>query len=91
MFLQAVFGTEQLSCSCSMVFGMFLACLFLTQTEHFAMPIAFAWVVAFGRWPIFKIVLFLEYLFFFFKRFSAQNNSNVLVEWFLACLIFDQN
>ena len=44
----------------------------------------FAWAIALSRWPIFKIVSFLEYLVFF-ERFFAQNNSNVLLEWFFAC------
>ena len=42
--------------------GSLFACFsefeFLTQTDHFAKAIAFA------RWPIFKIVSFLEYLVF---------------------------
>ena len=50
---------------------------FLSQADHFAKSIAFA------RWPIFKMVSFLEYLVFF-QRFFAQNNSNVLVESFFA-------
>ena len=45
---------------------------------------AFAWAIAFARWPIFKMVSFLEYLVFFLERFFAQNNSNVLVESFFA-------
>ena len=34
------------------------------------------WAIAFGRWPIFKMVLFFEHLFFFFKPLSLQNNFN---------------
>ena len=33
---------------------------FLIQTENFAKPITFAWAKAFARWPIFKIVSFIE-------------------------------
>ena len=33
--------------------------MFLTQSEDFA------WAIAFGGWPIFKMVSFLEYLVFF--------------------------
>ena len=39
---------------------------FLTQAEHFAKAIAFA------RWPIFKIVSFLEYLVFFGAVFCRE-------------------
>ena len=64
----------------------FFACLwqfkFLTETDHFAKVIAYAWAIAFKRWPIFKIVSFLEYLVFFFQRFFEQNNFNNLLEWF---------
>ena len=51
------------------VFGIFK---FLTQTEHFAKAIAFAWAIAFARWPIFKIVSFLEYLVFFGAVFCRE-------------------
>ena len=37
----------------------FLELQFLTESEDFAKPLAFA------RWPIFKMVSFLEYLAFF--------------------------
>ena len=47
----------------------FFACLwnfqFLIQTDHFAKALAFAWAIAFVRWPIFKLVSFLQYLVFF--------------------------
>ena len=62
-----------------MVFHMLLALIILDPTDHFAKAIAFAWAIALVRWPIFKIVSFLEYLMFF-ERFFAENNSNVLVE-----------
>ena len=66
----------------------FFACFwnfeFLTQNEHFAKAMVLAWAIAFARWPIFKIVSFLEYLCFF-ERFFVQNNSNVLLKWFFAC------
>jgi len=41
---------------------------FLTQTDHFAK----AWAIAFTRWPIFKMVLFLEYLVFFGAVFFTE-------------------
>ena len=44
---------------------MFLAFLILDLTQHFGKAIAFARALAFATWPIFNIVLFLEYLVFF--------------------------
>ena len=67
-----------------MVFPTFLSFLLFTQTEHFAKAVGFAWAIAFGRWPIFKIVSFLQYLVFFSRTFFAQNNSDVRVACFLA-------
>ena len=58
---------------------MFLVFLFFDPTKNFLEAIVF------GGEPIFKIASFQEYLFFFFTRFSAQSNSNVLVVWFLPC------
>ena len=63
---------------------MFLAFLIIDQSDHFAKAIAFAWAVAFERWPIFQIVSFLEYLVFF-RAVFAQNKFNVPLEWFFAC------
>ena len=51
----------------------------MTQTDHFRKGIAFA------KWLTFKMVSFLEYLFFFFERFFAHNYFNVLVESISAC------
>ena len=51
------------------VFGNFL---FLTQTDHFANAIAFAWPIASARIPIFKIVSFVEYLVFFSVVFGRE-------------------
>ena len=55
-----------------MLIDMFFACFytfyFLNQTDHFAKAMVFAWAIAFARWPIFKIVSFIEYLVFF-QRF----------------------
>ena len=59
----------------------------MTQTDHVAKAIAFAWATAFVRWPIFKMVSFLEYVVFFGALFA--NNCNILGESFLAFLIFD--
>ena len=69
---------------------LFLAILiFDFETDHLTKSIAFA------RWPIFKIVSFPRIIGVFLQRIFAQNNSNVLVESFLACfwptLIFDPN
>ena len=71
-----------------MLIDMFFACFytfyFLTQTDHFAKAMVFAWAIAFARWPIFKIVSFVEYLVFFPAVF-LQNNSSLLVQPFSAC------
>ena len=85
VFFRAVFCTEQLYCPFRMVFRIFLAFLILTLTEHFAKALAFAWAIAFARWPIFRIVSFLEYFIVFSSVFFSQNNSIVLVEWVFAC------
>ena len=47
-------------------FALFWPFEFLSQTDHFAKSIAFA------RWPILKIVLFLEYMVFFPAFFSTE-------------------
>ena len=67
-----------------MVFRMLLAFLIFNQTDHFAKTIGFAWAKAFARWPIFKIVSFLQYLVFF-EWFFPQNDSNLTVELFFPC------
>ena len=61
-----------------MVFGMFLSVLVFDPTKSFAKAIAIP------KWPIFKIVAYLQYLMVF-TRFSARSKSNARVEWFLAC------
>ena len=68
-----------------MVFACFYKFYFLTQTDHFAKAIVFAWAIAFARWPIFKNVSFLEYLVFFPAVFFPHNNSSVLINMFFAC------
>ena len=55
----------------------FFACFwhfyFFTQTVHFAKAIGFAWVIPFGKWPIFcKMVSFLEYLLVFGAVFCVE-------------------
>ena len=56
--------------------GWFFECFWhfqlFTQTDHFAKAIAIAWAIAFARWPIFKIVSFLEYLVFFRAVFCTE-------------------
>ena len=54
------------------LFACFSHFKFLTQTDHFAKAIAFAWAIAFARWPIFKMVSFLEYLVFFRALFCTE-------------------
>ena len=70
----------------SRIFGVF--------SDHFAKAIAFAWAIAFARWPIFKIILFLEYLVFFGAVFCTeqlQRFCRMVFRMFLAFLIFDPN
>ena len=45
---------------------------FLAQIEYFGKAIAHAKVIAFPRWPIFKIVSFLEYLVVFRAVFCIE-------------------
>ena len=68
VFFGAVFCTELLYCARRIDFCMFFGILMsiLTQNEHFAKPIALP------KWPIFKIVLFLEYLVFFGAVFCTE-------------------
>ena len=64
----------------------------MTQTVHFAKAIGFAWVIAFGKWPIFKMVSFLEYLLVFVAFFCTEQCSCTIVfRMFLAFLNFDLN
>ena len=87
VFFRAVFSTTQLKCSCRMVFRMFLAFLIFYPNIPFSKDyIAFAWAIAFARWPILKIVSFLN-IWCFFECFFAENNSNVLVECFFMFLV----
>ena len=56
----------------------------LALIKYFAKAIAHAKAIDFARWPIFKIVSFLEYLVFF-QGFLAQNISSKLAELILTC------
>ena len=74
----------------------FFACFwhfkFLTQTDHFAKTIALTWAIAFARWPIFKIVSFLEYLAFFRSVSCTKQlkcSCRTVFRMFLIFLIFD--
>ena len=58
VFLLRFFCTEQLYCSCRIIFSMFLGKKNTTQTGHFA------WVIDLPKWLIFRIVSFLEYWVF---------------------------
>ena len=58
---------------------------FLAKNDYFAKRIALAKAIAFGSWPIFNIVSFLEYLVFFRAVFFAENYSNVNTESVLTC------
>ena len=60
----------------------------MTQTDHFA------WAIAFAKWPIFKIVSFLEYLVFFRAIFCKETlycSCRMVFRMFFAFLIFDPN
>ena len=70
-FFERFFPQNKSSVLIDMVFACFYKFYFLTQTDHFAKAIVFAWAIAFARWPIFKIVSFLEYLVFFAAVFSS--------------------
>ena len=66
----------------------FLELLFLTQTSHFGK------VIGFGKWLIFKMVSFLEYLVFFRAVFCTQLlkcGSRIDFCMFFGILIFDPN
>ena len=45
---------------------------FLAQIENFAMAIAHVKAIAFARWPIFRIVSFLDYLVFLRAVFCIE-------------------
>ena len=68
-----------------------LACFWLfqclTQTDHFAKALDFAWAIGFGRWPIFKIVSFPEYLVFVRTAFCTDRRT-VMLMWNSFCLVF---
>ena len=49
----------------------------MTETHNF---------VNLAKWPIFKLVAFLEY-FFFCERFFAQNYFNAVLESISACFL----
>jgi len=55
------------------------------QLYYFNQSEDFAWAIALGWWPIFKMVSFVEYLVFFGAFFFARNNSKWFVEWILTC------
>ena len=79
VFFPAVFCTEQLYCSCIIIFGTFLEKKIPIQTAQFA------WAIDFAKWSIFEMVSFFEYSVLFSSFFFAQNNSIVLAESFFAC------
>ena len=82
--------------NCAVVVEWVFACFwhfqFLTQTDHFAKAIAFAWAIAFGRWSIFKIVFFFQYLVVFRAVFCTEQVCccwKMVFRMFLVFLIFD--
>ena len=61
---------------------------FFSQTDHFANSIAF------GRWPSFKMLSFVEYLVFLWAVFCTEQLScarRIVFRMLLAILIFDPN
>ena len=58
---------------------------FLAQIQYFAKAIAHGNAIAFGKWPIFSIVSFLEYLVFsravFLHNFSNVNTDSILTSF----------
>ena len=86
VFFGAVFWTEQLKMICRMDFDMFFGILIFDPKWRFCMGyIAFAW------WPIFKMVLFLEYLVFFGAVFCTEQLKMICrmdFDMFFGILIF---
>ena len=70
VILERFFAENNSNALVESFFACFLHFKFLTQTDHFAKGIAFAWAIAFARWGIFKRVSFLEYLVFFCTEHS---------------------
>ena len=93
-FFERFFAQNNSNVLVESFFACFWHFCFLTQSDHFARAIAFAWAIAFERWPIFKIVSFLEYLVFFravFRTEQLQFSCRMVFCMFLAFLIFDPN
>ena len=66
VFLERFFAQNYFIVLVESISACFLEFSFLTQNEHFAKPIALP------KWPIFKMVLFLEYLVFFGAVFCTE-------------------
>ena len=80
------FSWGKLQMICRMEFGIFLQYLFLTQSQDFA------WAIAFARWPIFKMVSFIEYLVFLKAVFCTEQLQMICKRYFdmlFGILIFD--
>ena len=71
-FFERFFAQNNSNVFVECFFECFWNFYFVTQSDHFAEAIAFAWAIAFARWPIFKIVSFLEYLVFFRAVFCTE-------------------
>ena len=61
-FFKCFSGQKNTSVLVELILACFWHFQFRTPTEHFAKSITFAWAIAFERWPILKIVLYLQYL-----------------------------
>ena len=71
-FFDLFFAQNSFNILAELFFACFWHFQFLTLTDHFEKAINFAWAIAFARWPIFKLVLFLEYLVFFRAVFCTE-------------------
>ena len=66
VFMSVFFAKNNSNVLVESFFACFWPLHFLTQTDHFAKSIAFA------RWPIFKMLSFVEYLVFLLAVFCTE-------------------
>ena len=87
-FFERLFAQNNSNVLVESFFACFWPFQFMTQTESFAKSIAFA------RWPIFKMLSFLEYLVISWAVFCTEQlkcTRRVVFRMFLAILVFDTN
>ena len=66
LFFKKFFAQNSFNGVVESISACFLEFYFLAQRRNFA------WAITFGKWPIFKMVLFLEYLVFFRGSFCTE-------------------